>query len=108
MNISELKAQLALLDNEIKALTPIKRVIIKAPVVNQYAADNALSATYTGTKAIISDTNKRIKQDIAIQQDILSFIQNGGIIKSYTSNKLNGKAVNGAKAGLSLYKKFAV
>jgi len=52
--------------------------------------------------------NAKLKADIAIQSDILDYLNNGGhIITANTTGRLTSKPLNGARAGMRLYRRFA-
>jgi hypothetical protein len=97
LSLSELKALLSKVESELSHID------------SEGAICNNIAKSFTGNKALTIEYNKKIKQDIQIQLDILEFMNNGGHIQfTKASNKLNNKAVKGAKSGLKLYRKFAV
>ena len=107
LSIIELKQLLARVNHDLKMNKPtIKRVKKNnAPVYSELAECNLIAKRFTKTVIIENVENKKIKQDIQIQHDILDFIHNGGQIITSKSNKINSKAVRGAKAGARLSRK---
>ena len=89
MSIAELKQLLARVNHDLKMNKPtIKRIKQeKAPVLSEGAICNQYAIKYSGNKAVAPSDNNRLKADIAIQSDILDFLNNGGIIKSRVSRK---------------------
>ena len=89
MSILELKQLLARVNHDLKMNKPtIKRIKQeKAPVLSEAAICNQYAIKYSGNKAVAPSDNNRLKADIAIQSDILDFLNNGGIIKSRVSRK---------------------
>jgi len=110
LSIIELKQMLARVNHDLKMGKPtLKRIKKeKAPVLSEAEICNQYAIKYSGNKALPIIYNAKLKADIAIQSDILNYLNNGGHIITTKSNKLNSKAVRGAKSGLKLYRKFAV
>jgi len=110
LSIIELKQLLARINHDLKMNKPtIKRTKkIIAPIISEFAECNIIAQKFTGNKALPIEHNKKLIADIQIQKDILDFIHNGGNITTSKSNKLNSKAVRGAKAGARLSRRFAV
>lgn len=107
LSITELKQLLARVNHDLKLNKPTIKRIKKniAPILSEYAECNIIAQKFTGTKALSPVINAKLKADIQIQKDILDFIHNGGSIITRISNKINSKAVRGAKAGARLSRK---
>jgi len=110
LSIIELKQLLARVNHDLKLNKPtIKRIKQeKKPVLSEGAECNIIASNFTGKQYLAPIQNAKIIADIAIQHDILDYLNNGGRIITTKSNKINSKAVRGAKAGIKLYRKFAV
>lgn len=83
MSIAELKQMLACVNQDIKSVKRKENAAKKAAVnntVSELAECNIIAKRFTGNKAVAVEHNVKIKQDIAIQQDILAFLNNGGRI----------------------------
>ena len=111
LSIAELKQMLARVNHDLKMNKPtIKRqpkVII--PVVSEASICNQYAAKYTGGKALSPAINSRLIADIQIQKDILSFIDNGGmIITKRTRVTKRNKKVALNPLTLSYYKKVSL
>jgi hypothetical protein len=91
MSIIELKQLLSCVNQDIKSIKRKENALKKAAVnnaVSELAECNIIAKRFTKTVIIENIENKKIKQDIQIQKDILSFIQSGGrIITGKTSKK---------------------
>jgi hypothetical protein len=97
LSLKELKALLSKVESELNSID------------SEAAICNNIAKSFSGNKQYTVEYNKKLKADIQIQLDILEFMNNGGAIKFCApSNKLNNKSIKGAKAGLKLYRKFAV
>lgn len=97
LSLSELRALLSKVDNEL------------ANIDNEHNICNNIAKSFTGKQYPAPVMNKKIIADIAIQKDILEYLNNGGrIITANTTGRINSKAVKGAKAGAKLYRKYAV
>lgn len=95
-SIKELKAMLATVERDL------------ADIDNEHHIANDISKRFSGTVRPV-EYHRRLKADIQIQLDILSFLQSGGSIQvSAHSGRLNSKAVRGAKAGKKLQRRFGV
>jgi hypothetical protein len=111
LSLLELKQLLARVNHDLKMNKPtIKRIKKEsAPVLSEGAICNDIASRFTNKLYNAPIQNAKIIQDIAIQRDILDYLNSGNhIITARPSNKLNSKAVRGAKSGLKLYRKFAV
>lgn len=89
MSITELKQLLARVNHDLKMNKPtIKRVKKEIkPELSEAAICNQYAIKYSGNKAVAPSDNDKLKADIAIQSDILDYLNNGGIIKSRVSRK---------------------
>jgi hypothetical protein len=100
LSIIELKQMLARVNHDLKMNKPtIKRKSIKKAIIedNEYIVANKIAANFTGNKALPPSDNDKLKADIAIQRDILEFINNGGnIITRKTRKKIKPLTVFGA------------
>jgi hypothetical protein len=108
LSIIELKQLLARVNHDLKMNKPtIKRIKQeKAPVLSEGAICNQYAIQYSGNKAVTPVQNGKLIADIQIQKDILDYLNNGGhIITAKPSNKLNSKALRGAKSGNRLARK---
>jgi hypothetical protein len=98
LSLSELRLLLSKVESELSNID------------SEAAICNNIAKSFTGQSLYAkSEYNKKLKADIQIQLDILEFMDNGGIIKfSDNTGKLNSKSIKGARAGIKLYRKFAV
>jgi len=83
MSIAELKQLLACVNQDIKSIKRKENAAKKAAVntaISELAECNIIAQRFTGNKALPIEHNKKIKQDIQIQQDILDYLNNGGHI----------------------------
>ena len=93
LSITELKQMLARVNHDLKMNKPtINRKAkaaarIKAVTESEGTICNRIAAVYTGNKALPPSDNDKLKTDIAIQHDILEFINNGGTIKQRIPRK---------------------
>jgi hypothetical protein len=98
LSLSELRLLLSKVESE------LSNIDSEAAICNNIAKSFSGKSLYAK-----SEYNKKLKADIQIQLDILAFMDNGGIIKfSDNTGKLNSKSIKGARAGIKLYRKFAV
>jgi hypothetical protein len=92
MSITELKQLLSCVNQDIKSIKRKENAAKKAAVnntVSELAECNIIAKRFTKTVIIENIENKKIKQDIQIQKDILEFLNNGGrIITAKTRNKV--------------------
>lgn len=58
-----------------------------AIIKSDYIIANEYAAKYTGTKALSPSNNDKLKADIAIQRDILDYLNNGGMIITRKTRK---------------------
>lgn len=89
LSIIELKQMLARVNHDLKMNKPtIKRIKQeKKPVLSEAAICNEYALKYTGNKALPPSDNDKLKADIAIQTDILDYLQNGGTIITRKTRK---------------------
>ena len=92
LSITELKQLLSRVNQDITSIKRAERTAKKIAVnntVSDLAECNIIAKRFTKTVIIENIENKKIKQDIQIQKDILDFINNGGrIITAKTRNKV--------------------
>jgi hypothetical protein len=92
LSIIELKQLLSRVNQDINSIKRAERRAKKIAVnntVSELAECNIIAKRFTKTVVIENIENKKIKQDIQIQKDILEFINNGGrIITAKTRNKV--------------------
>ena len=89
LSIIELKQLLSRVNHDLKMNKPtikrIKKEIIPEP--SEYDIANNIAKSFTGKVYTKPVENRRIKEDIQIQSDILDFLNNGGMIKTRVSRK---------------------
>ena len=114
LSIAELKQMLARVNHDLKMNKPKLNRKAKAAarintiVDNEYITANNIAARFTNKQYDKPIENAKLIADIQIQKDILEFINNGGrIITAKTTGRLNSKPVNGAVAGMKLFRRFA-
>jgi len=85
LSIIELKQLLARVNHDLKLNKPtIKRIKQeKAPVLSEGAECNIIAQRFTGNKALPVIHNAKLIADIAIQRDILDYLNNGNNIKCH-------------------------
>jgi len=92
LSIIELKQLLSRVNQDINSIKRAERRAKKIAVnntVSELAECNIIAKRFTKTVVIENIENKKLKQDIQIQKDILEFINNGGrIITAKTRNKV--------------------
>jgi len=92
MSIIELKQLLSCVNQDIKSIKRKENALKKAAVnntVSELAECNIIAKRFTKTVIIENIENKKLKQDIQIQKDILDFLNNGGrIITAKPRNKV--------------------
>lgn len=93
LSIIELKQLLARVNHDLKMNKPtMNRAAKKAskalsPIISEYAECNIIAQKFTGKEYPAPIENKRIKQDIQIQKDILDYLNNGGHIITRVNRK---------------------
>jgi len=111
LSITELKQLLSRVNQDISSIKRADKAAARKAAImdNEYIVANDIAKRFTNKQYPAPIQNKRIIQDIAIQRDILDYLNNGGhIITAKTTGRLTSKAVRGARAGIKLYRKFAV
>jgi hypothetical protein len=110
LSLLELKQLLARVNHDLKLNKPtIKRIKkVTAPVLSDYDIANNIAKSFTNKQYAKPVENAKLIADIAIQRDILDYLNAGNHIITTKSNKINSKAVRGARAGIKLYRRFAV
>ena len=113
LSITELKQLLSRVNQDLASIKRAERAAKKAAVnnaISELAECNIIASKFTGKSTIQPPVqNAKIIQDIAIQKDILDYLNNGGrIICDNSTGRLNSAAVKGARAGAKLYRRFAV
>jgi hypothetical protein len=92
LSLLELKQLLSRVNQDINSVKRAERRAKKIAVnntVSELAECNIIAKRFTKTVIIENIENKKIKQDIQIQKDILEFLNNGGrIITAKTRNKV--------------------
>jgi len=105
LSLTELKQLLARVNHDLKMNKPtIKRIKQeKPPVLSDYDIANNIAKTFTNKQYVKPVENAKLIADIQIQKDILDYLNSGNhIITAKPSNKLNSKALRGAKSGIRL------
>jgi len=89
MSILELKQMLARVNHDLKLNKPtIKRKVKEIiPALSEAVICNQYAIKYSGNKQVSPSDNNRLKADIAIQSDILDYLNNGGMIITRVSRK---------------------
>ena len=89
LSIIELKQMLARVNHDLKLNKPtIKRIKQeKKPVLSEGAECNIIAQRFTGKQYPAPIQNRRLIEDIAIQQDILDYLNNGGHIITKRARK---------------------
>jgi hypothetical protein len=89
LSIIELKQLLARVNHDLKLNKPTIKRQKKIAIITESDAIicNKIAANYTGNKAVAPSDNNRIKADIAIQSDILDYLNNGGMIITRKTRK---------------------
>ena len=112
MSITELKQLLSCVNQDIKSIKRKENAAKKAAVnntISELAECNIISQRFTNKQYDKPVQNGKIKADIQIQKDILDYLNNGGhIITSNTTGRLTSAPLKGARAGIRLYRRFAV
>ena len=88
LSIIELKQLLACVNQDLKSIKRKEKIAAK-PVDNEAIICNDIAKRFTGNKQVNPVQNAKILADIAIQQDILDYLNNGGhIITAKRRNKV--------------------
>jgi hypothetical protein len=96
MSIAELKQLLSCVNQDITSIKRAERRANKVTVnnaISELAECNIIAQRFTGNVVIENVVNKKIKQDIQIQQDILDYLNNGGRIITHTARGNKRKPV---------------
>ena len=108
LSLTELKQLLARVNHDLKMNKPTikrqKKIEIIEP--SEYDIANSIAKTFTNKQYAKPVENAKLIADIQIQKDILDYLNSGNhIITAKPSNKLNSKALRGAKSGIRLSRK---
>ena len=93
LSITELKQLLAQVNHDLKMNKPTMSRKAKsaankaAPVLSELAECNIIAKSFTGKQYPAPIQNRRLIEDIAIQQDILDYLNNGGHIITKRARK---------------------
>jgi hypothetical protein len=88
MSITELKQLLSCVNQDIKSIKRAEKIAAEN-VPSEYDIANSIAKTFTNKQYPAPIENRRIKEDIQIQRDILDYLNNGGhIITAKTRNKV--------------------
>jgi hypothetical protein len=88
MSITELKQLLSCVNQDIKSIKKREKIAAEN-VPSEYDIANSIAKTFTNKQYPAPIENRRIKEDIQIQRDILDYLNNGGhIITAKTRNKV--------------------
>ena len=93
LSIKELKQLLAQVNHDLKMNKPTMSRKAKsaankaAPVLSELAECNIIAQRFTGKQYPAPIQNRRLIEDIAIQQDILDYLNNGGHIITKRARK---------------------
>ena len=86
MSLSELKQLLSCVNQDIKSIKKAEK-IAAANTPSEYDIANSIAKTFTNKQYPAPIENRRIKEDIQIQRDILDYLNNGGHIITRVSRK---------------------
>lgn len=91
LSIIELKQLLSRVNQDINSIKRANRTAKKIAnnSISELAECNIIAKRFTKTVVIENIENKKIKQDIQIQKDILDFINNGGRIITAKRRKVS-------------------
>lgn len=87
MSIAELKQLLSCVNQDLRSIKRRDNAVKKAPVLSELAECNIIAQRFSGNKAVPASDNNKLKADIAIQSDILDYLNNGGMIITRKSRK---------------------
>ena len=96
MSIIELKQLLSCVNQDIKSIKRAERVANKKALsntVSELAECNIIAQRFTGKQYPAPIQNRRIIEDIAIQKDILDYLNNGGRIITHVARGSKRKPV---------------
>jgi hypothetical protein len=105
MSIQELTQLLSCVNQDIQSIKRKERAAKKAAVNNtlsELAECNIIAHRFTGKQYPAPIQNRRIKEDIQIQRDILDYLNNGGhIITAKRRNKVKCQTFRNNKYSIS-------
>jgi hypothetical protein len=107
LSITELKQMLARVNHDLKMNKPTLNRASKraskalAPVISEFTECNIIASRFTGKQYPAPVQNARLIADIAIQRDILDYLNNGGHIITRKPRK-NIKPLSVAPSIISL------
>ena len=89
LSIIELKQLLARVNHDLKMNKPTIKRAKKIAVITESDAIicNKIASTFSGNKAVAPSNNDKLRADIAIQSDILDYLNNGGTIITRKTRK---------------------
>ena len=87
MSLSELKQLLSCVNQDIKSIKRRDNAAKKATVLSELAECNIIAQRFSGKQYPAPIQNRRIIEDIAIQKDILDYLNNGGHIITKRARK---------------------
>ena len=97
LSIIELKQLLARVNQDLASIKKANKRsanIKKAAEVSELALCNKIAATFSGNNTVNAPVhNAKLKADIAIQRDILDYLNNGGHIITHTARASKRKPV---------------
>ena len=88
MSLTELKQLLSCVNQDLKSIKKAEKIAAEN-VPSEYDICNDIAKRFTKTVIIENVENKKIKQDIQIQTDILDYLNNGGHIITRVNRKKN-------------------
>jgi len=86
MSITELKQLLSCVNQDIKSIKKAEKIAADNQP-SEYDIANSIAKTFTNKQYPAPIENRRIKEDIQIQRDILDYLNNGGHIITRVSRK---------------------
>ena len=86
MSITELKQLLSCVNQDIKSIKRAEKIAADNQP-SEYDIANSIAKTFTNKQYPAPIENRRIKEDIQIQRDILDYLNNGGHIITRVSRK---------------------
>ena len=86
MSITELKQLLSCVNQDIKSIKRAEKIAADNQP-SEYDIANSIAKTFTNKQYDKPVENRRIKEDIQIQRDILDYLNNGGHIITIVSRK---------------------
>lgn len=86
MSLTELKQLLSCVNQDLKSIKKAEKIAAEN-VPSEYDICNDIAKRFTNKQYAKPVENRRIKEDIAIQRDILDYLNNGGHIITRVSRK---------------------